>query len=508
MEERYCKRNEYGEVEEEPEEVFSRVAKNIAKAEEKYGNDVKEYEEKFNEIMEELKFIPNTPTLANAGTPLQQLAACFKLSVKDSMDDIFQKLKEMALISKSGGGTGLTFSQLRPKGDLVSSTRRPSTGPLSFMKIYDSAVNEIKQGGIRRGALITVMNVTHPDIIEFIEAKQHDGDLNNMNMSVAVTDEFMKAVKEDKEYDLINPRNGEKWDSVKAKKVWNKMTSEAWNNGEPGIIFIDEVNEDDPTDEWINGCNPCSEQFLPDYGSCNLGHINLRRFVEDGEIDLNEMERVIRLGVRFLDDVIDMSDYPLEEITEKAEEERRIGLGIMGWHDMLIELDIPYDSVEARDLAEDLGGLIKLIAEDESQILADERGEVIDGRRNTTLTTIAPTGTTSIVGNSSSGLEPHFSREYKRTTESGKVMEFELDSDVKTAMDIEPIDHLKMQAAWQDNIDSGISKTINLPYSATVEDVREIYMKAYELGCKSVTIYRNDSRDEQVLECDCESCEI
>ncbi len=550
LQKRYLLKDEEGNVIETPEQMLRRVANAIAKAEENYGNEVKKYAKLFYDMMDKQLFMPNSPTLMNAGTELSQLSACFVIPVEDSIDGIFKALWDMAKVQKSGGGTGFSFSRLRPKGDIVKSTMGVASGPISFMKIFDAATEQIKQGGKRRGANMGVLNVHHPDIEEFITAKWEEGVLRNFNISVAVTDKFFEALKKDEEYDLINPRTGEVVKRVPARKIFNLIVEGAWRNGEPGMVFIDEINRHNPTPHVgkIEATNPCGEQPLLPYESCNLGSINVSKFIKNGEIDWEWLKEIVWLCVRFLDDVIDMNKYPLKEIEKNTKANRKIGLGVMGWADLLFKLKIPYDSDEAIKLAEKLMSFIQSESHKASQALAEERGvfpnwkgSVWEKRgikmRNATTTTVAPTGTISIIADCSSGIEPIYALAFKRMNildgeeffeinpifedalkqlnlyndemleriaESGSIQEIheipeEIRKVFKCALDIDAEWHVRMQAAFQKYTDNAVSKTINMPNSATRKDVEKAFMLAYELKCKGLTVYRDGSREEQVL---------
>ncbi len=549
---RYLKKNEKGEVTETPSQLFHRVALNIASADALYDaeSDVKKREEEFYRMMTSLEFLPNSPTLMNAGTDLQQLSACFVLPVGDSMQEIFDAVKYAAIIHKTGGGTGFSFSNIRPQNDVVKTTGGIASGPISFIKVFDSATEVIKQGGKRRGANMGILRIDHPDIMDFITCKRKEGVLTNFNISVGVTDDFMKAVKEGGDFPLINPRNGNTVQKVNAKQIFDLITLMAWETGDPGVVFLDRLNKDNPTPTIgrIECTNPCGEQPLLPFEACNLGSINLGKIVKNNEIDYQKLERVTRSAVHFLDNVIDVSKFPLKEIQTMVKGNRKIGLGVMGFSDLLIQLNIPYNSNEAVETAEKVMKFITEKAKEKSRDMAGIRGAFPNfelsvfaergnpAQRNATLTTIAPTGTISIIANTSSGIEPLFAVAYIRNVmdntelmevnpyfeevankrgfysenlmreiaKKGSVQEIDgIPEDVKkvfvTAHDIAPGWHVKMQAAFQKYVDNAVSKTVNLSHMATPEQVKEIYNLAYDLGCKGVTIYRDRSKKAQVL---------
>ena len=556
LEKRYLRKDNQGRVIETPDEMFKRVAKHIASAELLYDPkaDVAFWEEQFYQLMKSAEFLPNSPTLMNAGRELGQLSACFVIPIDDSMESIFDAVKYTALIHKSGGGTGFSFSRLRPEKDRVGSTGGIASGPVSFMRAFDTATDVIKQGGMRRGANMAILNVDHPDILEFISAKDDPKALTNFNLSVAVTTEFMDAVEKNTDYDLLNPRTKEAVGKLNAREVFEKITDMAWRIGDPGIVFIDRINKDNPTANLgkIESTNPCGEQPLLPFESCNLASINLSTMVKrDGaqpEIDYERLGQTTRLGVRFLDDVIDVNKFPLPQIDEMTKATRKIGLGVMGFADMLIMLAMPYDSDRALEVAETLMRFISEEATKESVKLGEQRGlfpafkgsiyDTCNGLRprNASRTTIAPTGTLSIIAGCSSGIEPLFALVYTRHILDGKQLievnpyfeqvakdqgfysselmeqlaEGKKLRDIEnipdwikdlfvTAHDITPEWHVKMQAAFQRSTDSAVSKTVNLSHEATPEDVGEVYMLAYKSGLKGITIYRDRSRESQVL---------
>lgn len=544
---RYLIRNEKGDITETPDGMFRRVAKTVASAENLYGGNSAEWEEKFYSLMAELKFLPNSPTLMNAGKEMGQLAACFVLPVGDSMKSIFDTLKNAALILQSGGGTGFSFSQLRPKSDIVRSTGGIASGPVSFMRIYNTATEVIKQGGARRGANMGILRVDHPDILEFIKIKRSEGELTNFNISVSVTDTFIEALRNDQEYDLINPRSKVAAGKLRAKVVFDEIVASAWETGDPGIIFIDRINKDNPTPRigTMESTNPCGEQPLLPYEACILGSINLSKYVKGSwlenrkpEMDYGSISTDVKTAVRFLDNAIDANKYPIPEIEAMHKGNRKIGLGVMGWADMLILLGIPYNHRKAFILGNDLMKTIRDTARQASVELAAERGvfpnfsgSIYDAPgmprvRNATSTTIAPTGTLSIIADCSSGIEPLFALAYKRlilntelyevnkyffkiaenknfysdelkkkviqkgTLRGMKEVPAEIKRLFKTAHEIPAEDHIDMQACFQEYTDNAVSKTINMPYRSKKDDVAKAFLMAYEKGCKGITIFR------------------
>ena len=548
LEDRYLQRDAEGNIVETPDEMFRRVAHALAQADSNYGMDPEATEQKFYEAMVNLEFLPNSPALMNAGTALGQLSACFVLPVDDSLTGIFDSLKYAALIHQSGGGTGFSFSRIRPKGDVVKSTMGIASGPVSFMRIFDRATETIKQGGRRRGANIGVLSVHHPDILEFIRAKEQERALDNFNISVSVTDDFIQRVTNNEPYDLINPRNGAVAKTLNARDVFDQIVMNAWKNGDPGILYIDAINRKNPTPDIaaIETTNPCGEVPLLAYESCNLGSINLTKMFKGDEFDYDKVRTTVALAVHFLDNVIDCNNYPLQQIADMTKQNRKIGLGVMGFADCLVKLNIPYASQEALDFADKLMACIQQEARQASAELARKRGSFANiaksvfknagPMRNATVTSIAPTGTISTIANVSSGIEPFFSIGYLRhaldttllvinplfeqlarergfyspdllsqVVRKGSVQDIgNIPTDVKriflTAHDIVPEMHVKMQAAFQKNVDNAVSKTINLREDATLEQTKSAFLLAHALSCKGVTIYRYGSKKMQALE--------
>ncbi len=565
LETRYLKKDPHGKVIESAEEMFRRVAEDIAQVDLQYeGGDMwKTSADEFYAVMSRLEFLPNSPTLMNAGRDLQQLSACFVLPVDDSLDSIFEAVKNTALIHKSGGGTGFSFSRVRPRGDRVRSTQGVASGPVSFMQVFDAATDAVKQGGTRRGANMGVLRVDHPDILEFIDAKSHGEGLANFNISVAVTDAFMEDAMTGTDYTLLHPRTGAPAGHLNAKEVFRRLCLRAWECGEPGMLFLDAINRSNPTPALGNlECtNPCGEQPLLPYESCNLGSINLSRITASGRgrtvVDYPRLARTVRTAVRFLDNVIDANHYPLPQIAAITKANRKIGLGVMGWADMLIQLGIPYDSDIALALAGKVMGFIRRVGHQASCEIAIRRGPFPNfvrcpdrqarggtPRRNATITTIAPAGTISIIAGCSSGIEPLFGLSYSRNhvlggvelpeihplllrelaargldapeildhmTRTGSLAGLDfLPEDLRrryvTALEIAPDRHVRMQAAFQKHSDNAVSKTVNLPHESKPEDVETVFRLAGELGCKGITVYRDRCRDTQVLNLGCATC--
>jgi len=545
QERRYLLRDEAGAVVETPARMFGRVARAVAEAE--APGDRAAWAERFEARMSALEFLPNSPTLMNAGRGHGQLAACFVLPVEDDLASIFDALKWAALIHQSGGGTGFSFSRLRPRGDLVRTTHGVASGPVSFIRVYDAATETIKQGGVRRGANMAVLRVDHPDIEDFVGAKEGPG-LGNFNISVAATDEFMAAVEGGRPFSLRDPRSGAPVRELPARDLFRRVAAAAWASGEPGLVFLDRVNAANPTPDLgaIEAVNPCGEQPLLPFEACTLGSVNLSRFERGGAVDWERLGECVRDGVRFLDDVLDVNEWPLPAIARVSQRNRKVGLGVMGWADLLLRLGIPYDDGRAFSLAGDLMGFVQREARGESERLAEGRG-AFPGyatsalpargerpRRNATVTTIAPTGTLSVIAGCSSGIEPLFAVAYVRHALEGVELPEEhpllaavlrgpageaalravrrvgrargvpeVPEEVgrlfATAHDVAPEDHVRMQAAFQRQVDNGVSKTINLPREAPVESVERALALAYRLGCKGITVYRDGSREGQVL---------
>jgi ribonucleoside-diphosphate reductase alpha chain len=551
LKKRYLLRDDRQNIRETPSELFRRVAHHVAQGERNFRGllPVEAVEEQFYQMMRNLEFLPNSPTLMNAGAALGQLSACFVIPVEDSIDGIFEALKDMAKIHQTGGGTGFSFSRLRPKGDLVASTKGQASGPVSFMSIFDQATGVIVQGGKRRGANMGILRCDHPDIMEFIEAKASGNRFSNFNLSVGITDRFMRAQRDNREFDLVNPRTGRKVRSVNARTLFDLIVNAAWLTGDPGLIFLDEINRKNPTPGVgvIEATNPCGELPLLPYESCNLGSINLAKMIRGNALDWVRLGEYVRWGIRFLDDVIEVNKFPLPQIRDMTFANRKVGLGVMGFADALIRLAIPYHSSEAVRLA---GKTMRFIREESlkaSAALAEERGvfpnfpKSVYARknvrlRNATVNTIAPTGTISIIAGCSSGIEPLFAVAFVRNVLSGTRL-FEVNAafeeiakqrnfytkelaaqvahsgslqklrgipeDIKkvfvTAFDLKADEHLNIQAVFQKYTDNSVSKTINLPAEATVEDIRHIYLRAFALKCKGITVYRYGSKEEQVL---------
>ena len=550
LKKRYLIKDDEGRPVETPGELFRRVARHVAAADADYGDDAGASEEIFYQVMTSGEFIPNSPTLMNAGTELGLLSACFVLPVPDSIPGIFDAIKHMAIIHQAGGGTGFSFSHLRPKGDRVGSTKGIASGPVSFIGVFDAGTEVVKQGGRRRGANMGVLSVHHPDILEFISAKQREGFLANFNISVAASDVFMQALREDGESQLVNPRNGRVTGSLRARPVMEAIASNAWRTGDPGMIFIDRINAVNPTPQLgpMETTNPCGEQPLLPFESCNLGSIDLARLVRKGEMDWQRLGELVDIAVHFLDNVIDANRFPLDEIAQMTRGNRKIGLGVMGFAVALIRMGIRYDSDEALTRGEEIMRFIQERAVARSAQIAGRRGSFPNFKgsrweqqgyaamRNSTVTTVAPTGTISVIAGASSGIEPLFAISFvrdvmegthlmetnaefeqvarergfysddlmMRIARVGSVRDFEeIPADVRnlfrTALDIEPRWHVRMQAAFQKYVDNAVSKTINLPRDAGIDQVREAFILAYDLGCKGITVFRYGSKEQQVL---------
>jgi ribonucleoside-diphosphate reductase alpha chain len=551
LERRYLLKNEKGRVIETPSQMFKRIAKAVASAEAK--NDprkVTQNENEFYEIMSKLEFLPNSPTIMNAGTKIGQLSACYVLPVPDSIYGIFNTVRDMAIIHQSGGGTGFSFSQLRPRGDFVGSTGGVASGPLSFMRVFDTSTDVIKQGGRRRGANMAILKVNHPDIIEFISSKEKEGFLTNFNLSVAITDSFMKAVEKDEDFELVNPRTNNTITKTKARNLWTLIITSAWKTGDPGLVFIDEINRHNPTPDisTIESTNPCGEQPLLPYESCNLGSINISKFINKQEVDWESLGTTVKKSVNFLDNVIDVNKFPTPEVEKITKANRKIGLGIMGFADALLKMKVPYDSKEALKSGERIMKFIQEESHKASIEIGERKGSFpnfdksiwknreFKTMRNATVTTIAPTGTIGIIAGVSSGIEPLFAVAFIRNVMGGTQLtevnsEFEkiakkrgfysqelirkiartgsisgiheIPGDIKklfvTAFDIAPEWHVKMQAAFQKYVDNAVSKTINFAAEATPDDVEKAYWLAYKMKCKGITVYRYGSKTDQVL---------
>jgi len=558
LENRYLRHDEYGKTIETPKKLFRRVARAVAKIETKGKR--KEWQEKFYRVISRMEFVPAGGYLRSAGMKRPTIANCFVLPVEDNMEGIFDSVKWLALVQQAGGGTGFNFSKLRPKGDFVNSSGGFSTGPISFMKVFDAATAQVMQGGYRMGANMGILDVSHPDIMEFIHCKTDEGEISNFNISVGVTDEFMKAVRDDKKFALRNPRTREVVQTIEAKNLFNQMVSLAWRTGDPGMVFLDTINKNNPVIETLGrlmATNPCGEQPLHPFDVCNLGSINLAKMIRPSrkasgrQVNWKKLEEVVRIGVRFLDNGVDLSRYPIKQIKKMARANRRIGLGVMGFADMLYQMEVGYNSNEGVRVAEKVMGFVNKVGVNESQNLAKEKGVFPNykgsefekkglRRRNLAVTTIAPTGTISMVADCSSGIEPVFAlsyvknvveesglsyvneyfrkavedlkiseeeknKIYQRVSKTGSCQDIEQLPDLikkvfVTAYDISPEAHIKMQAGFQKRVENAVSKTINFPSEATLEQVEKAYILAWELKCKGVTIYRSGSREGQVLE--------
>ncbi len=557
LEARYLARDESGKVIENIDDMFSRVATAVSAAELNFGNENNKqfYKNEFYRIMKELKFLPNSPALMNAGRPLGQLAACFVLPVEDSLEGIFETVKRAAIIHQSGGGTGFSFSRLRPKGDIVSTTGGIASGVVSFMEVFNSATEAIRQGGTRRGANMAVLKIDHPDIIDFIKCKRDKKRLNAFNISVGITDEFIHAYEHDLKYPIRNPRNGMILAHYSAREVMEIVAKVAWETGDPGVLFLDRINKANPTPEIgeIEATNPCGEQPLLPYEACTLGSIDLKKFVENGKINYDELGKTVKLALRFLDNVVEINRYPFQEIRDICLNNRKVGLGIMGFAHMLVLLGVPYDSEDALSVADNLMKFISETAVNESRKLAEERGAFKNfnksifakngerARRNATVTTIAPTGTISMIARTSSGIEPIFSLAYirraadvemfhidemlesilprysrikvkiiKTIKEDGRIKDkrwvpLELKKIFPISYDIKPEWHIKVQEVFQKYVENAVSKTVNIPHYSRPVDVLRLYEYAFKSKIKGITVYRDTSKSRQVL---CVGCGV
>ncbi len=552
LEQRYLARDENGQISETPSQLFWRVAKSVAMAELKYDNEPKNAARSFYRMLSNLEFVPSSPTIMNAGQKRKQLSSCFVIPIEDDLEKIFEAVKHAVLVQQAGGGTGFSFSRLRPKGDPVDDVNNVAAGPIAFMKVFATAMQAIKQGGHRQGANMAVLRVDHPSILDFINLKLQSGVMANFNLSVGITEEFMRALDRDEEYQLINPRTGESPGTLSARVVFDSILAVSWRCGDPGIIFLDRINEHNSCSHIgeIEATNPCAEQPLLPYQSCCEGSVNLVKCLKerDGkyELDFEKLRRIVKTSIQFLDDVIDVNHYTLDKIEYMTRGTRRIGLGVMGFADMLLLLRIPYNSDDAVELADKLGKTIRDAAEKASFELAEERGTYPYWRgskheqegkriRNSGLLGLAPTGSISIIADVSSGIEPNYAFAYTRTlseggsmlvinrafktlmhdleipkevlhdiAKRGTILETDpLPDDIKrvcvTAQQIAPEWHIKIQAAWQTHVDGAISKTINFPANASVKDIEDGMMLAWTLGCKGLTVYRDSSLDAQIL---------
>jgi len=540
LEGRYLRRDERGQVAETPDQMFRRVAEHVASAEVRFGEDRSDLSVKFGEMMKEGLFLPNSPTLMNAGLSLGQLSACFVIPVEDSMEGIFGALKLMAIVHQSGGGTGFSFSKLRPKGDVVRSTGGIASGPVSFMGIFDAATEVVKQGGRRRGANMGVLREDHPDVLDFVHSKDEPGRLENFNISVGITDDFMRRAERDEEIELINPRTGCVSGTLNAARLLREIAYSAWRRGDPGVLFMDRINQAHPLPEVIEATNPCGEQPLLPYESCNLGSVNLSRFVDRGEVDFDGLAETVRLAVRFLDDVIEVNHFPHGLMRDATLKTRKIGLGVMGFAEMLIKMNISYSSKDALRVAEETMSFVSKEARVESRRLGRARGSFPlfeksslegDAMRNATVTTIAPTGSISMIAGTSPGIEPLFALSFvrdllgkktviasplfermakesgayspdlmRKVAKTGTLQNADLPDYLRelfvTALEVSPEQHVRVQAAFQKFTDNAVSKTVNMANEATVEDVLDVFNLSYRLRCKGITVYRYGSRDQ------------